>query len=331
MAVFATDEFKVNFGLLLVRGFVFHAEVGKGNLSAHDRQIVRPGDFLPARKLFLGGQRVDLGQLAIDGSLQFKVENHAVDLSSRSRDSFAFVLVEPVDRGIVAGFPSLDEAVIEDLARCCVSRPVAGITKKGGQAIFIKTDVSRASEVNAMVERTVAAYGHVDVLVNNAATGPFKKLLDTNEAEWDQILNTNLKGILLCAQAVIPVMKRNGGGTIVNVGSSLALVAARGIAAYCASKGGVMQISKAMAVEHAEDHIRVNCVCPGPVLTTMMTEYIEKSDDPSTVRELMTEGTLLKRFGQPDEIANVITFMASDLSSFMTGSVVVADGGWTTQ
>jgi NAD(P)-dependent dehydrogenase (short-subunit alcohol dehydrogenase family) len=205
----------------------------------------------------------------------------------------------------------------------------AGIRKAGGDATFAKVDISREIEVEAMVAKTLAVYGRADVLVNNAATGPFKTVADTSEAELDRILCVNIKGTFLCCKAMIPVMKRGGGGVIVNVGSALGLVSAPGVAAYSASKGAVVQLTKALAVEHAADGIRANCVCPGPVRSDMMDEFIQHSPDPQATEQAMVEGTLLKRFGKPEEIAEVIVFMASAQSSNMTGSIVVADGGWT--
>jgi NAD(P)-dependent dehydrogenase (short-subunit alcohol dehydrogenase family) len=125
-------------------------------------------------------------------------------------------------------------------------------------------------------------------------------------------------------------MQRNG-GVIVNVASELGLVGGSEIAAYCASKGGVVQLTKAMAVDHAADGIRVNCVCPGPVSTPLLEAIIRASSDPEEERRRIEEKALLKRLGQPEEIASVIAFLASDESSYMTGSIVLVDGGWTAQ
>lgn len=124
-------------------------------------------------------------------------------------------------------------------------------------------------------------------------------------------------------------MRRNGGGVIVNVASELGLVGGSEIAAYSASKGGVVQLTKSMAIDHADDGIRVNCVAPGPVSTPLLEAIIEASSNPEEARRSIVGRTLLKRLARPEEIANVIVFMASDESSYITGSVVVADGGWT--
>jgi NAD(P)-dependent dehydrogenase (short-subunit alcohol dehydrogenase family) len=208
---------------------------------------------------------------------------------------------------------------------------VREIAKRGGEALFVQVDVSSEPQVRALIEKAVAAYGRLDVLVNNAGVELAKKVTDTGEAEWDRLMNVNLKGVFLCSKAAIPVMQRQGGGVIVNVASELGLVGGSEIAAYCASKGGVVQLTKAMAIDHAADGIRVNCVCPGPVSTPLLEAIIGASSDPEEERRRIAEKTLLKRVGQPEEIANVIAFLASDESSYMTGAAVLVDGGWTAQ
>jgi NAD(P)-dependent dehydrogenase (short-subunit alcohol dehydrogenase family) len=208
---------------------------------------------------------------------------------------------------------------------------VEEITGLAAEAIFVQVDVSSQPQVEALIVKTVATYGRVDVLVNNAGVELAKRITDTTEAEWDRLMSVNLKGVFLCSKAAIPVMQRQGGGVIVNVASELGLVGGSEIAAYCASKGGVLQLTKAMAIDHAADGIRVNCVCPGPVSTPLLEAIIGASSDPEEERRRIAEKTLLKRLGQPEEIANVIAFLASDESSYMTGAVVLVDGGWTAQ
>ena len=205
------------------------------------------------------------------------------------------------------------------------------ITKVGAEALFFQVDVSNESQVNSLIEKTLAAYGCVDVLVNNAGIELAKKVTNTTEAEWDRLMEVNLKGVFLCSKAAIPVMQCQGGGIIVNVASELGLVGGTEIAAYCASKGGVVQLTKAMAIDHVGDRIRVNCVCPGPVATPLLEAIIEASSDPEQERRSIVEKTLLKRVGRPEEIANVILFLASEEASYMTGSVVVVDGGLSAQ
>jgi NAD(P)-dependent dehydrogenase (short-subunit alcohol dehydrogenase family) len=208
---------------------------------------------------------------------------------------------------------------------------VREITKQGTDALFIQVDVSSESQVAALIEKTVAAFGRLDILINNAGVELAKKVTDTAEVEWDRLMNINLKGVFLCSKAAIPIMRRNGGGVIVNVASELGIVGGSEIAAYAASKGGVVQLTKAMAIDHAGDGIRVNCVAPGPVSTPLLEQIIESALDPERERDNIVSMTLLKRLAHPDEIANVIVFIASDEASYMTGAIVSVDGGWTSQ
>ena len=208
---------------------------------------------------------------------------------------------------------------------------IAFIAAKGGDAFFVQTDVSSESSVQELISRTIARYGRVDVLINNAGVELAKKATDTTEEEWNRLMGVNLKGVFLCSKAMVREMRHLGGGVIVNVASELGLVGGPEIAAYCASKGGVIQLTRSMAIDHAPDNIRINCVCPGPINTPLLDRIIASAADPESERQVTIEKTLLKRLGKPDEIANVILFLASGESSFMTGSVVVADGGLTAQ
>jgi NAD(P)-dependent dehydrogenase (short-subunit alcohol dehydrogenase family) len=201
----------------------------------------------------------------------------------------------------------------------------------GAQALFVRADVSKDQEAKRLVSETLTSFGRVDVLVNNAGIGLPKKITATTEADWNRLMEVNLKSVFLCARAVIPLMGRQGGGVIVNVASELGLVGGSEIAAYCASKGGVVQLTKALAVDHSGDGIRVNCVCPGPVATPLLESIVEGSSDPEQERRRITQKVLLRRIARPEEIANVILFLASDESSYMTGSIVVVDGGSTAQ
>jgi len=205
------------------------------------------------------------------------------------------------------------------------------ITHQGGKALFVQVDVSLESQVAALIERTTAVFGRLDVLVNNAGIELAKDITHTTESEWTRLMDVNLKGVFLCCKAAIPVMQRGGGGVIVNVASALGLVGGSEIAAYAASKGGVVQLTKSMAIDHCRDGIRVNCVAPGPVATPLLDQIIRSSPNPERERQSIVDKTLLKRLARPEEIANVIVFVASDEASYMTGAVVSVDGGWTVQ
>lgn len=201
----------------------------------------------------------------------------------------------------------------------------------GRKAFFVQMDVSCESEVHEMIRQTVDKYGRIDVLINSAGIELAKKATDTTEEEWDLVMGVNLKGVFLCSKAAVIEMCHSGGGLIVNVASELGLVGGMEIAAYCASKGGVIQLTKAMALDHASDNIRINCICPGPINTPLLDRIIASSPNPEREKQITVEKTSLRRLGQPDEIANAILFLASEESSYMTGSVVVVDGGLTAQ
>jgi NAD(P)-dependent dehydrogenase (short-subunit alcohol dehydrogenase family) len=223
----------------------------------------------------------------------------------------------------------LEGAIVVGADVLDISDACREVLQTGVTARFLPVDVSKADQVDRLFDEVVTSFGRVDVLVNNAGVGLSKRITDTTEADWDRLMDVNLKGVFLCARAAIPLMQTQGGGTIVNVASELGVVGGSEIAAYCASKGGVVQLTRAMAVDHCEDGIRVNCVCPGPVDTPLLEAIIEGSSDPEQERTRIAQKTLLKRVGSPQEIANVILFMASDESSYMTGSIVIVDGGST--
>lgn len=203
------------------------------------------------------------------------------------------------------------------------------ITAEGHDARFVPTDVSEEAQVINLVDKALSAHGRVDILVNSAGIELAKTVPDTTLAEWERVMDVNLKGVFLCSRAVIPIMRRHGSGTIINVSSEQGLVGASENAAYTATKGGVIQLTKSMAIDHAQDGIRVNSVAPGPVRTPLFDRFIESVEDPDAELRATLEATVLKRLGRPEEIANVIAFLASDEASYMTGAIVVVDGGLT--
>jgi len=208
---------------------------------------------------------------------------------------------------------------------------ISTLSAEGANAFFVQTDVSDESSVSRLIRQVIEEHGHIDVLINNAGIELARNATDTSEAEWDRLMGVNLKGVFLCSKLAVKEMRKTGGGVIVNVASELGLVGAPEIAAYCASKGGVIQLTRAMAIDHASNNIRINCVCPGPIDTPLLERIVASSVDAEKERQSTVEKILLKRLGKPAEIANVILFLASDEASFMTGSVVVVDGGLTAQ
>ena len=201
----------------------------------------------------------------------------------------------------------------------------------GGDAWGIRADIADEGQVGAVVESVLSQAQRVDALVNAAGIGtPRPATIDAAPlADWQALCAVNLTGTILCCRAVIPAMRRGGGGAIVNIASELGLVGAPRSALYGATKGAVIQLTRALAVDHAVDQIRVNCVCPGPVDTPLLRGAVARATDPAAKMRDQIDSTLLGRLGRPEEIASVIHFLVSDEASFMTGSIVVADGGVT--
>jgi len=198
----------------------------------------------------------------------------------------------------------------------------------GGE--FVRADISRAADVEALMNAAVDRFGGLDVLVNNAGVVLANSALETSEEEWDRILAINLKGAWLCARAAVPHMIRRGGGAIVNVASNAGLVGFPNAAAYCASKGGLAHLTKAMALDFAPFKVRVNAVCPGHTRTPMADSFVASQADPEAfLDDFVRLQHPLGRMAEPEEIAHCIRFLAGDDASFVTGAVLPADGGFT--
>jgi len=201
------------------------------------------------------------------------------------------------------------------------------IKKEKGEALAVKCDVGQKAEVDNLIQQALKTFGKIDILVNNAGICPFKPFLDMTEDEFKKVIDINLKGYFLCAQACAREMAKQKSGTIVNI-ASIAMgqvgVGFQGLTHYCASKGGIVAMAEAMSLELAPLGIRVNTISPGAIDTPMVASV--KQDMKNL--ESMLAGVPLKRMGKPEEISNAVLFLASDESSYMTGSVVVIDGGW---
>jgi len=209
-------------------------------------------------------------------------------------------------------------------------RAISGkITEGGGEAVFLATDVSKSDHCRRAVEQTISAFGRLDILFNNAGVFYPHNALDCSEEEWDEQIDINLKGTFLMSKYALPHMIKQGSGVIINNSSGWGIVGGDRAVAYCASKGGVVLLTKAMAIDHGRQGIRVNCICPGDVDTPMLPED-------ARIRGLKWEDYLagcnnrpMGRIGTADEIAKAVLFLASDDSSFMTGAALVVDGGGT--
>ena len=203
------------------------------------------------------------------------------------------------------------------------------IRQAGGEALVTVCDVSSEADSYRAVKDAEEAFRHVNVLVNNAGALSVSTVESISVEEWDRLMATNLKGPFLMSRAVLPAMRQAGGGAIVNVGSVLGLVAMKDRAAYCASKGGVTMLTKAMALDHAQEKIRVNCICPAIVETDLIRELFSKSEEGRRARDTRLATLPLGKFGKPDDIAELAVFLASEESSWMTGTAIPVDGGLT--
>lgn len=219
------------------------------------------------------------------------------------------------------------KVVVSDISQEECELVVDEIKKNGGEGLAVKCDVTNEKEIKEMVKKTVDKFGKVDILVNNAGICEFKPFLELTEEEWDKTLDINLKGYFLCAQAVAKEMVKKKSGVIINIASVVMGqigIGMAGLAHYSASKGGIAALTKTLALEFAPYNIRVNAIAPGAIDTPMAAST---KADPKVL-----EATLamipLHRMGKPEEIANTALFLSSNASSYITGSIVVVDGGW---
>lgn len=206
---------------------------------------------------------------------------------------------------------------------------VSRIRESGGKAIFVRTDVSKVGEVIALIDNVVTIYGRLDCACNNAGIeGTIAQTADCTEENWDRVIDINLKGVWLCMKYEIPEMLKQGSGAIVNTASIAGLIGFQGLPAYCASKGGIIQLTKTAALEYATKGIRINAVCPG-VIRTPMVERVTGGKP-----ELEAQFTALEpvgRMGAPGEVAEAVVWLCSDAASFVTGHPLVVDGGFVAQ
>ena len=221
--------------------------------------------------------------------------------------------------GAAIGLVDINEAAGREVAR--------EIHAAGGRAIFERADVSAASDCQRAVERARAEFGALHILFNNAGIIRRASVLETSEADWDRVMAVNVKSIFLLSKAAIPLMLESGGGAIVNTASGWGIAAGERAAAYCASKGAVILLTKAMAIDHGPQKIRVNCVCPGDTDTAMLRSEAKQLGAPEKLFLAEAARRPLGRVGKPEEIAEAVLYLASDASAFVTGTALVVDGG----
>jgi len=220
--------------------------------------------------------------------------------------------------GAVVASADIDERAAEETAR--------EIERAGGKALPLRLDISREADWESAVSRVSAQFGGIDVLFNNAAIFLIKPLIETSVEEWDRLMGVNVRGTFLGLKHVIPVMMKQGGGSIINNASTAGLVGSKGVALYGASKGAIRNLSRHASIEYAEYGIRVNSIYPGFVDTAMLRQ---RMDTEANGRKEQGEKVPLGRIAEPREIADTVVFLASDESSYITGAEIVVDGGRT--
>jgi len=206
-------------------------------------------------------------------------------------------------------------------------KTVAAIEQQGGEAAAIRCDVTMADDCRAAVKTVIGNWGQIDILCNCAGIAIRKDVTELSEDEWGRALDVTLKAIFLLSREVIPHMIRAGGGSIINIGSGWSLKGGPRAASYCAAKGGTVNLTRAMAIDHGKHNIRVNCVCPGDVDTPMLRSECAQLGEDAQAFMQEAANRPLARVGTPEDVANAVLFLASPMSNWITGIALVADGG----
>lgn len=225
--------------------------------------------------------------------------------------------------------------VVSDSDAATAQRTAAEIVDRGGRALAATVDISDADAVDAMIAAAVGEFGGIDILVNNAGVGgPMVRLHETAPADFDRVIDVNLRGTYLCTRAALPSLLAGGSGSIVNIASTYGLVAAPRTAAYCATKAAVIHLTKQLAVDYGPDGIRANALCPGYIDTrdgkTFSEAELAASGERQRIRDAAAARQPLGRQGDPEEVARAALFLASDAASFVSGAVLTVDGGCVT-
>ncbi len=233
-----------------------------------------------------------------------------------------------IGRAIAEAFAAEGAAVVcADITLPAAEAVATGIERTGGRALAVRCDVSQSADARATVERAVAAFGALHILVNNAAVfSPIATVEGMDEADWNRALAVNLTGAFLMSKHAIPCIREAGGGSVIHVASQMARVANAGQTAYCATKGALVQLAKGMALDHVGDNIRVNTLSPGGTATDRMAK---RFGDLETAERVWGPRHPMGRLGRPEEIARAAVFLACDDASFMTGADLLVDGGYT--
>ncbi len=245
-------------------------------------------------------------------------------------------IITGAGKGIGAGIARVfvregAKVVVADWDEAAGTKTADELRGSGGEAVFVRCDVSNEEQVKALVAAAVARYGKLNALVNNAGIGVYKTVLDTTSEEWDRCLAVNLKGVFLCSKYAIPHIKTAGGGAIVNIASVHSYQNVGGTAPYAASKGGVVALTRVMAIDYGRDHIRVNAICPGWIYTPLIQGIFAQSPDPAKAKHDVERRQILGRLGTPEEVGEAAAYLASDEASYVTGASLMVDNGMTAQ
>lgn len=234
-----------------------------------------------------------------------------------------------IGRGIAECLAESDAAVVvNDIKQEAANETQRLLSSRGASAAVIVADISTPAGAAETIQEAIQTYGRLDLLVNNAGRQGAKPMADLEPQEWDAILSVNLKGIYLCSKSATPFLAKNG-GVIVNISSVHATATIEGFTAYAASKAGILGLTRALALECAPMGIRVNAVSPGTIDTPLLQEFFDSFEDPEAARSNYVKLHPIGRFGTPRDIGKLVSFLASDDASFITGSEIIADGGMT--
>ncbi len=252
----------------------------------------------------------------------------------RLKDKVAIITGGGVGMGRASVLRFLEEGAkvaVADINEETLAETVRLGKQISGNVMGIKTDLTEEPDVKRLVEKTLEAFGTIDVLFNNAGMNHAALLHETTLEDWEKVFSVNVRSMFLTCKYVLPVMMEHRKGSVINTASPGALVGLRGISAYCASKGAVPALTRSIAIDYAPYNIRANFLCPGVILTEMTEKIIQSKPNPDEFREWYRTARPLGRFGEPEEIANAAVYLASDETAFMTGASIVADGGFTAQ
>ena len=220
------------------------------------------------------------------------------------------------------------KVVMLDINQSLGKEAVHNISLSGGMAEFIECDVTSREDCEKAINKAKELFGRVDILFNNAGVAIRKNVVELDEKDWDLVVDVSLKGAYLLSKYARPIMAEGGGGSIINTGSGWGLKGGDNAAAYCAAKGGLVNLTRAMAIDHGKENIRVNCVCPGDTDTPLLrSEGKQLGIEEDLFLKSSAKGRPIERLGTPDDIANAVLFFASNLSTWITGSTLIVDGG----